>query len=296
MGQNKKSEPRAFQIEAECEIELLELLLAKSAGQSRTTVKSWLAHRQVSVNGQIVTLHSTPVAKGDTVRISHGRGPEAFSHPMMRIVFEDDHIIVIDKRNGLLSMGTDKERARTAHYILSQHVKRSDPSSRIFIVHRLDRETSGLMLLAKSERVQEKLQKNWRDLVRLRRYVAVAEGGIKPDEGIIDAPLADNKARKVYVCGEGDGWQAVTRYRVLGRGAGNTLVELELETGRKNQIRAHLSHIGHPVAGDIKYGGHECRAGRVCLHAYKLHITHPVTGEQLDFSTRIPQIFESLAR
>lgn len=275
--------------------QLMPFLIKTFPDKSRTTIKSWLAHRQVTVNNRICTLNSEPLQPGDLVVISTGRGSEPLRHPMLRVVFEDDHLIVIDKRNGLLSMGTDKEQAKTAYYILSTHVKRTDPDARIFILHRLDRETSGLMVFAKSERVQETMQRNWKDMVVMRRYVAVVEGVMPRDEGMIDAPLADNKARKVYVAHGDDGEKAVTRFKVLSRGRSHTLVELELETGRKNQIRAHMEYIGYPVAGDIKYGGHPSRAGRVCLHAYKLYIIHPVTGQELRFDTRIPQIFEQTA-
>ncbi len=282
---------------AEADTQLLPLLIEKFPDQSRTTIKSWLTHRLVSVNDITVTLHSTPLHPADRVRVAIGeRGSAAFRHPLMRILHEDQHIVVIDKREGLLSMGTLKEQRRTAFYILSEHLKRSDPSARLFILHRLDRETSGLMVFAKSQQVQETMQRGWKELVRERRYVAVAEGIAAQDEGTIDAPLADNKARVVYVCDEGEGQDAVTRYRVLRRGSGRTLLDLGLETGRKNQIRAHLRHVGLPIAGDVKYGGHECSAGRVCLHAYKLHITHPATGAQMDFDLPVPPSFERLVK
>ena len=273
---------------------LLPFLLSILPDRSRTTVKSFLTHRQVSVNDRVSTRHDTPLRPGDRVNILSGRGFAPLSHPMLRIVFEDEHLIVIDKRQGLLSMGTDREKERTAYHILSCHVKRNDPGAMVFIVHRLDRETSGLMLFAKSEAVQETLQKNWKRIVRKRTYMAVVEGRMPGQEGCIEAPLRENSRFKVYVPSDGEGTAAVTRYRVVKQGPRYSLVELELETGRKNQIRAHMEHIGHPIAGDRKYGAPSSEAGRVCLHASSLCFEHPVTGRMLNFSTGTPRLFEAL--
>lgn len=271
---------------------LLDFLIASQPDRSRNKVKSQLSHRQVSVNKMIVTQFDTMLQPGDVVTVSSSRGPEAFRHPMIRIVYEDDYIIVADKRNGLLTVGTDKERTRTAFYLMSEHVKRSDPANRIFIVHRLDRETSGLLVFAKSEEIQSRMQRNWKDTVLSRKYIAVAEGELPATEGVIDEPLAENKNFKVYVDPEGE--KATTGYRVLACRNGFSMVELTLQTGRKNQIRAHLEHIGTPIAGDKKYNATTNPAGRVCLHALVLDFMHPVTGERMDFSTAVPQIFESV--
>lgn len=277
------------------EAPLLGWLIDNLEGRSRTTVKSYLSHRQVMVNDIVTTQFDHPLKPGDTVAIRMERMREEFRHPMLRIVYEDDDLIVIDKRNGLLSMATDKEKTKTAYHILGEYLKRDDPRNRIFIVHRLDRETSGLMLFAKSESIKETLQHNWKRLVLDRRYVAVTEGEITEREGVIRAALSENAAtRKVYVDRRGEGTDATTRYRVLRAKNGRSLVELCLETGRKNQIRAHLEWIGHPIVGDKKYGAKDDSAGRVCLHAHKLSFTHPTTGRVLDFSTRIPQLFEEL--
>ena len=274
--------------------ELLSFLLVSLPSLSRNKAKSLLTHRQVSVNERIVTHHDSPLAAGDRVAILDRRGPAPFQHSQLRIVYEDEALLVVDKRNGLLSMGTGKEQVHTAYYLLSEHVKRSDPRNRIFIVHRLDRETSGLMLFAKSEQVQEILQRNWKKMVLDRRYVAVAEGHFAESKGTIDAPLSQNRNLCVYVDAAGE--RAVTHYQVLESGARYSLVELALETGRKNQIRAHLQYMGHPVAGDRKYGAVSNPAGRVCLHARVLHFIHPVTGEQMRFDTRIPRLFEKVVQ
>lgn len=284
-----------FAVEQECSLQ--QFLAEKFAGKSRNALKSLLAHRRVSVNGKVTTAYDFALREGDRVSINRGRAAAELHHPMLRIVFEDQWIIVIDKRNGLLSMGTDRERDKTAYSILSQHVKKEDPANRIFIVHRLDRETSGLMIFAKSEEVKHRLQADWHRVVIDRKYVAVVDGVMPSEEGVIDAPLAENRNRKMFVSrtpDEDNAVDAVTHYRVLRSRSGRSLVELSLETGRKNQIRAHLEHVGCPVAGDRKYSSRSVDAGRVCLHAYKLALYHPVTGEELFFSTSIPKLFDNL--
>lgn len=270
---------------------LLPFLFASMPDKSRTTVKSFLTHRQVSVNGCITTRFDHPLAPGDAVNISGSKGPEAFRHQMMRIVYEDDHLIVIDKRSGLLSIGTDKEQRRTAFYILSDYVKRQNPSARIFVIHRLDRETSGLMMFARSQEVQETVQRSWKRLVTDRRYVAVVEGSALSAEGEITSFLTEDKNRKVWASARGEGEQATTFYKTVRQGNRHALIDLKLETGKKNQIRAHMEWKGCPIAGDKKYGAKTDPAGRVCLHAYRLCFTHPVTGESMEFATPVPRDF-----
>lgn len=275
---------------------LLPFLFAYFAGRSKTTVKSYLAHRQVSVNGCITTQFDTPLAPGDRVEVDFGRARQAVSHPKLRIVYEDDDLIVIEKRNGLLSVATDKQIMRTAYSILSEHVKQEDPRNKIFVLHRLDRETSGLMMFAKNEEVKVKIQSEWEKTVVERKYFAVVEGVVEKDEGMISTYLTESKAMKVYVTQKEEGKIANTGFRVLKRSFKNdlTLLELELETGRKNQIRAHMEYIGHPIIGDKKYGSQRALIGRVALHAGVLNFIHPVTGVRHDFSTPIPRKFTEL--
>ncbi len=283
------------------ETTLLPFLMEHLEGESRTTVKSVLSHRQVTINDIISTKFNEPLAPGDVVGVTDGKVEELFRHPLLRVVFEDDHLIIIDKHNGLLSVGTDKEREKTAFYILSGYVKRADSRNRIFIVHRLDRETSGLMIFAKSEQMQEKLQREWAATVTRRRYVAVVEGNVPVEGDTISTYLTENKNFKVFATDYApreqgaDAVKAVTRYRVLRRSDDYSLLEFELETGKKNQIRAHMEYIGHPISGDTKYGAtRRSPIGRVALHAYQLTFVHPITGRTMRFSTAIPQKFESL--
>lgn len=283
---------RSFDVQENCE--LLPFLIATFRSSSRTTVKSYLAHRQVEVNGRVETRFDTPLCGGDRVSVFPGRRSNLLRHPMLRVVHEDDALIVIDKRSGLLSMGTERERRRTAYYILSEHVKRVDPAARIFIVHRLDRDTSGLMMFAKSETVKRTLQENWDGMIRRRTYVAVVEGTLPRETGIVSTYLTENKGYKVFVTNRCEGERAVTHYRVLKAGADRSMLELELETGKKNQIRAHMEYVGHSIVGDRKYGATSDPLGRVALHANRLAFVHPVTGAEMDFTSPAPAAFGAL--
>ena len=189
-------------------------------------------------------------------------------------------------------MGNDKVKDGTAYSILKEYVKWVDPRLKIFIVHRLDRDTSGLMMFAKNVRAKEAMQHNWNNMVLNRTYVAVVEGNVENDEGTIRTYLAENSKYEVYVTeNPEEGQLAVTRYKVLRRKNGYTLIEFELDTGRKNQIRVHCKHIGHPIAGDRRYGAKSSPIHRLALHARTLRFAHPATHREMDFSTPIPASF-----
>lgn len=269
---------------------LLDFLFKIFPDRSRTTVKSYLTHRQVMVNNVITTKFNTILTIKDVVKVNFGRVNEAPREDMIKIIYEDEHIIVINKRHGVLSIATDKEQTKTAYHILSEHVKQSSDTAKIFIVHRLDRETSGIMLFAKSEQIKKAFQSNWNDVITQRKYVALVEGTLPEKKGEIVAPLSENKNFKVYV--DPDGEPAMTRYEVLKSAHGFSLVELELETGKKNQIRAHMEYMRTPIVGDKKYGALTKEKKRVCLHARVLEFIHPVTQEAMKFSTAIPTLFE----
>ena len=276
-------------------VKLLEFLFSAMPDKSRTTVKSYLTHRQVAVNHVVTTRFDQPLKPGDRIEILPGKGRTAFRHPMLRIVYEDDHLIVIDKKYGLLSMATDKIVGKTAYHILSEYVKTEDPRNRIFILHRLDRETSGLMMFAKSQEIQEKMQECWHESVPERKYYAIAEGLFDEPAGTLTHYLAENKAFKVYATNPDDGKEAIMHYRVLKTNKeGYSLLEIRLDTGRKNQIRAQLEAFGHPIAGDKKYGAKSRPIDRVALHAGTITFVHPVSGETLSFESLLPYAFNSL--
>ena len=270
---------------------LLPFLLETLKEQSRSSVKAMLGHGQISVNKRVTRQFDTELKPGDVVSINYGRGKVEFKNPLLRIVWEDNDLIVINKKEGLLSISTERVKERTAYHLLNEYVKQSDPRNRIYILHRLDRDTSGLMMFAKSSAIKEQLQSNWNSAITMRTYVAVVEGRPEKDTDLIVSNLTENRKMQVYVTPEGDGKEAITRYKVLQSNANYALVELELETGRKNQIRVQMQSIGHPVAGDMKYGAETNPARRLLLHARRLYFIHPRTGEEMRFETRIPDVF-----
>ena len=274
---------------------LLNYLYTLFGDKRRTTVKSYLVHRQVAVNDMPVTQFDTLLHAGDELKINFKAGFSVFKHNRLRLVYEDEYILVIDKGYGLLSMSTERIKTGTAYSILSDYVKSQNPENRLFIVHRLDRDTSGLMMFAKSKGIQEQMQHNWHNMVLERKYVAVVEGQMEQPEGMVRSYLAENSAYQVYSTDNPEeGQLAITRYKVLSSNKHFSLVELNLATGRKNQIRVHMHDLGHSIAGDRKYGAHGSPLGRVALHAYKLRFAHPVTRKEMNFETPIPPRFLSI--
>ena len=285
--------PRGRNITVEQEATLLPFLFELLKEQSKTSVKALLSHGQIWVNQQATTQFDTPLHAGDVVTISYNRRKVVFNNPLLNIIYEDDSVIVVNKREGLLSVSTAKVRERTAFHILSDYLKKSDPRNKLFVLHRLDRDTSGLMMFAKTRSVQEKMQSNWNEMITERTYVAVVEGRPEKDSDLITTQLKENAEARVYVVADG-GKDAITRYHLLRTNEKYSLLELNLETGRKNQIRAQMEYIGHPIAGDYKYGAETDPTGRLMLHAQRLYFIHPETGEEMRFDTRIPDSFKSL--
>lgn len=288
----KRDEGKSIEMFPTEKEELFKYVMRNCEGKSRTTVKSYLTNRQITVNGIAQKQFDFMLRPGDKVAINLSMTGEEFRNPMLRIVYEDDYIIIINKKYGLLSMATDTERSKTAYYILSEYLKKKDSKNRIFIIHRLDRETSGLLMFAKSMEVQHLFQQNWNDTVLERKYMAVVEGFPKQEEGIIKSYLAENKAYNVYVTNDpSKGELAITAFKTIKKGKNNTLLELELETGKKNQIRVHMQQIGCPIIGDRKYGGGPSPIGRLALHASLLRFIHPITGQEMLFDTGVPPMF-----
>lgn len=275
---------------------LLDFLYQAMPDRKRTTVKDYLRHRQVMVDGNVTSQWDTPVGPASLIRVNTSREFQTLANPRLRIVYEDDDIIVVNKGYGLLSVGTDTKREGTAYSILRDYVKRVNPSNKLFIVHRLDQHTSGLMLFAKTEQAKETMQHNWNNMVLERRYVAVVEGGApEPPEGQVRTLLAENSEHVVYVSDNpAEGREALTEYCTLAARGNYALLELELATGRKNQIRVHMQHIGHPIAGDRKYGAKTSPIHRLALHARTLRFVHPVTRRDMNFSTPVPAAFRKM--
>jgi 23S rRNA pseudouridine1911/1915/1917 synthase len=272
--------------------ELMKFLSTRMPDKSRKTIKSLLSHHQISVDHKIITQFNHPLKTGQQVLVTWTKVQQGNRHKGLTIIFEDSYIIVIEKHSGLLSIATDKEKERTAFRLLSDQAKEADPRKRIFVVHRLDREASGLMMFAKSKAVQEVMQKAWQEDVLERTYTVVVEGLVKDDQNTITSWLKENKARMMYSSSTPhDGQKAVTHYRVLKKNNNFSLLEVKLETGRKNQIRIHMKDIGHCIVGDKKYGSVQDPINRLGLHARVLAFRHPVTGDELRFETPIPKIF-----
>ena len=277
-------------------MELMEFLAAKMPDASRTKLKSLLSKRVVYVDKVITTQFNFPLKPGMKVEISKDKGRKEFSNRLLKIVYEDPYIIVVEKKEGLLSVNTDRQKERTAYSILNEYVQRSAKQKRVHIVHRLDRDTSGLMMFAKDEKTQKTLRDKWHDIVTDRRYVAVVTGEMEKDNGTMVSWLTD---RTLYVSSskfDDGGSKSITHYHTIKRANGYSLMELDLEAGRKNQIRVQMQDLGHPIIGDGRYGGEDTPnpIGRLALHAFKLCFYHPITNELMEFETPYPANFKKL--
>lgn len=275
--------------------QLLDFLFSVMADRKRVTVKDYLKHNQVMVNGQITRQFDTELLAGDLVEVNTSREFQTLNSSRISIVYEDDDIIVVNKGYGLLSVSTETSRNSrpTAYSILRDYVKRCNPEQKLFVVHRLDQHTSGLMLFAKTLQAKEAMQHNWNNMVLERRYVAVVEGRPSPASGHISSFLAENAEHVVYSTDDQTvGKQAVTYYETLSSSKGYSLVELQLATGRKNQIRVHMHDLGCPIAGDRKYGAKTSPLRRVALHARTLRFVHPVTHKDMNFTCPLPAGFK----
>ena len=276
------------------ETTLLPFLLREVTGKSRNTVKGLLTRRQVMVDGTVVTRFDAPLLPGQQVTLLPPEAAGAAELPFP-VLYQDRDLIAVDKPAGLLSMGNEKERTRTAYRMVSDYVKAREPGGRIFIVHRLDRDTSGVLVFAKNERMKRALQDHWEALVQKRGYVAAVEGDLPEPEGTVRSYLRETATHLVYSGPRGkEGREAVTHYRVLARGKGFSLVEVTIDTGRKNQIRVHMQDLGCPVAGDRQYGAQSDPMGRLALHAHVLRFTDPRSKKTLELKASLPLGFQKL--
>ncbi len=327
----QKKKDTIFQVKTE--EQLLPFLMQQLNGKSRNSTKSLLAHRQVLVNGAVQTRHDTPLKSGDIVTILAGKGNIELKHPKLKLVYEDEYLIVVEKKQGLLTVPVNAvSKETTVFSILKAYVKKQNPRNGIYVVHRLDRETSGILVFAKSPELQQYMRTYWKELVQKRTYVALAEGILPKKEDTITTWLTEDKRNAVvYSSPVDDGGDiAITHYKVLRerqlqsatqqlqsttqqlygatqqlQGATQqlqsttqqtntvSLIELNLETGRTNQIRVHLASIGHPIVGDRKYGHGNTYSpiDRLCLHARVLEFIHPATEQIMHFETQIPRDF-----
>lgn len=285
---------------------LMDFLQTKMGGMAKSSIKQLLGQRRVTINNAIQTRHDTPIRRGDTVVVASGRGNIELRHPKLRIIYEDDALIVVEKKNGLLTVPVNQKSSETTVFsILKEYVKKQSYRNTVHVVHRLDRETSGLLVFAKSPELQEYMRTYWRQLVTKRTYVALVEGKLEKKEGKITSWLTENPRTALVSSSPVDngGQLAITNYKVLREsnlqtdemdlGAAYSLVELNLETGRTNQIRVHMASMGHPVVGDRKYGhGNDSSpVDRLCLHARTLEFIHPMTEKKVRFEAAAPKEF-----
>jgi 23S rRNA pseudouridine1911/1915/1917 synthase len=272
---------------------LLDWLLNNLKGESRTKIKATLAGRGIEVNGRVVTKFDFQLKPGMKISVSKSKRNGTFKSRYVNIVYEDKYLVVIEKNIGILSMAAG-HKSLNVKAVLDDYFRRTRQSCTAHVVHRLDRDTSGLMIYAKDIDTEQILEHDWHNIVFDRRYVAVVSGEMD-DEGTVENWLKDNSAYVTYSSPiDNGGKYAVTHYHTLRRTPDFSLVEYRLETGRKNQIRVHSADLGHPVCGDIKYGDGSDPVHRLCLHAYMLCFYHPVTHEPMEFETPIPPVFLKL--
>ena len=306
-GKNNRSQYLSV-YKAQRSDELLEFLLKKQ-NTSRNNVKALLSRRQVLVNGSVVTQYNFALAKDDEIKIARESVREngslkaspatktgikvkaaATPAPKVAILYEDDDLIAVDKPAGLLSVESDKENECAFGQVL-KYLQAKDKSLRPFILHRIDKETSGVLIFAKNIKLHSMLRMHWNELVQTREYFALCEGTFEKKEDTVISYLRENANNLMYSTQDPSGQKAVTRYKVEKEGNGYSLLRVEIDTGRKNQIRVHMQLLGHPIVGDDKYGHTKNPLGRLGLHASCLSIIHPVTKELLNFRSSVPVAF-----
>lgn len=280
-------------------IGLLDFLFENMKGKGVNKVKSTLKYRLVSVDGKVTTQFDYPLRKGQVVSIASYKPEYKRDNvpDMPDILYEDDNIIVVNKPAGMLAVATDEEKENTAYHAVTEYVKRRNRNDRIFIVHRLDRDTSGILLFAKNDAVKFDLQEHWNEYVKYRGYCAVVEGHPDPKQGRIESWLKETDSMFVYSSRtKGDGKLSITNYEVKRESHDYSLVAVNIETGRKNQIRAHFSEMGCPIAGDKKYGAETNPIRRLALHADRLVIYIPHLGREVEWKLPVPQKFLSMMK
>lgn len=280
---------KQFPVKKNCE--LLDFLFECFPTQSRNSVKSLLASHKVTIDGAPVSQFNFKLYPGDMVIIS-SKPIHKKTRSNLPIIYEDDELIVINKPSGLLSIASDKEKGSTAYRMLSDYVQQKDKHNRVFVVHRLDEDTSGVLMVAKNPNIQKLLQDNWNDIVSKRGYYAVVDGIMEKDSGRVTSYLKKNAQNMMYSTKDKNGQYAITNYKVIKRNDLYTLLDVNIETGRKNQIRVHMGDLGHYVLGDDKYGNPPNPIKRLALHAYCLEFKHPRTGKIMKFNAPIPKEFE----
>ena len=269
------------------ESQLFDYLLSKFDKLSRNSVKNLLAKKQIVVNGKIITKYDYNLKVGDRVSFNGKK-----DNMGLKIIYEDELFLVIDKPYNLLTVATDKEKEKTAYVEVNRYIKHNNQKGKIYVLHRLDKDTSGVLVFCKDEIVKNELQSKWNEIVLKREYIAIVEGTLSRKEGRIKSYLKENKTKMVFSTKDKDGKLAITDYKVLKENSKYSLVLINLLTGRKNQIRVHFKELGNRLIGDKKYGASSDPLSRLCLHASRLSFAYE--GKEYDFKSSYPIKFNSL--
>lgn len=277
------------------ETTLLPFLIKSMPHLSRTEVKSMLKYKHVAIKGAAVTQFDIPLLPGNSVEVNFGRSFYKFNNPQVKVLYEDNWMVVIEKASGLLSVANDNAREKNAFHIVRDYVRHVNPEAELYVCHRLDQYTSGILIFSKDQDMMLEMRSNWDFYVKERKYICVTENIPSKPEDTIESLLTQNDRMQVFSTSDEErGRLAVTHYRVLQSRGRYALVDVEIFTGKKNQIRVHMSEMGCPIAGDMKYGAETNPARRLMLHNYRLSFIHPVTGELMRFSLPTPTVFRKL--
>ncbi|MCD8204896.1 MAG: RluA family pseudouridine synthase [Coprobacillus sp.] len=286
-------ETKDFIVKNNCE--LLAFLYECFPSKGRNDVKALLSTHRVLVNGAMISQYNFALFPGDKVQITeHSFHQEVGLSNKFKIIYEDDNLIAIDKPVGLLSVATAKEKTNNVESLLNAYVQQKDKHNRIFMVHRIDEDTSGVMIVAKNQRMHDALISDWNNLVIKRGYYTIVEGHMKEKEGTFSSYLKKNSQYMMYSSKDNKGQYAETHYKVIDENDNYSLLDVDIKTGRKNQIRVHLYENGHTVIGDDKYGEPSNPIDRLGLHAYELKIKNPLSGKIMDFKCQMPKEFKEL--
>jgi 23S rRNA pseudouridine1911/1915/1917 synthase len=267
------------------DITLMDFLLEKQ--YKRNTIKTLLRYENIFVNGKVETYYAFQLSKGDVVEIEKKKDTAP-----LEIIYEDKDILVINKPCGLLTEATNKEKEKTAYYIMKEYVNKK--KEKLFLVHRLDQYTSGILMFVKNKNLYDALTSTWNEDVKERGYIAIVEGNMKQKNGTIKNYLSESKTQEVYISSKKEGKLAITHYRTIKSNRRYSMLEVHLDTGRKNQIRVHLSSLHHPIAGDKKYGSTSNPIKRLALHHHRFAFVNPLTKRRYELTCKTPEEFDQL--
>lgn len=257
---------------------------------NKKNVKNLLKYKLVKVNGEVVSQFNYQLKDSDVITIDKNN----LNRSNLDIIYEDDELVVINKPSGLLSIAGGNEKEKTAYHLVGEYLKSKNKNAKVFVVHRLDKDTSGVLMFAKNEVIKNKLQDNWNEIVYKRGYLAIIEGKLKKKFGTIKNYLDESKTQMVYISNNRKGKLAITNYKVLKESRYNSLVEVFLDTGRKNQIRVHMQSLGYSIVGDKKYGATTNPLKRMGLHSHVFAFIHPDSKIKMEFEAVMPEEFKRL--